>query len=679
MSNLPDFSRYGYQVIRELGHNHIGGRVTYLARTISEENKQGRQGKQGEIITWACGDSTQADFLDRREVGEVKEVAVVIKQFQFAQFGTSWAEYDAYEQEISMLRQLNHPGIPRYLNSFQTPDGFCMVQEYKNAQSLSKPRHFSPQEIKQIAIAVLEILVYLQSQNPPVIHRDIKPENLLLDEGDYPNSLNVYLVDFGFARVGDGEVAVSSVVKGTLGFMPPEQLFNRQLTQASDVYGLGVTLICLLTGTKSIDIGNLIDANYRLHFQHLVPPFQRGWLNWLSKMVEPRPQERYSSAASALAVLKPLDVNRLPKVRLSRDSLKLSASEFGEKVSQSITVSNPIPETLLAGSWTVAPHPNDPPHTPDGHAWISFQSRRFEGNQVECKVFVDTSRLLASQTYNRQILLRTNTTPDTCAIAIQVQTATLPENQQLNYEFPTLCFVFWFFSWLLCSIGNPNSPLNFFLVPGLVTGLVVIDMVVTNVDANVKGVLSGTTIGVLVGVTFGALVAPTVTLIGAATGAVVGASIWVVITDKLSRLSASWLVAIITLVGIVGSSHKFFMFVAVPIFSGLFTTVWTVGIMLPVVRSVVEHQTARGFSKKDATLAALLCAGLGISLGTVMPVSAIVMSQINGLEPLKIAAVVGILFIAITGTSIPLVNLIFLKRARLIAKYRRSIAHLVKP
>lgn len=116
------------------------------------------------------------------------------------------------------------------------------------------PRSFSPDEIKQIALSVLEILVYLQNRIPPIIHRDIKPENILV--GD---QINVTLVDFGFARIGEGEVAISSMVKGTLGFMPPEQLFNRQLTAASDLYGLGATLICLLTGTKSTAIGNLIN------------------------------------------------------------------------------------------------------------------------------------------------------------------------------------------------------------------------------------------------------------------------------------------------------------------------------------------------------------------------------------------------------------------------------------
>ena len=89
---------------------------------------------------------------------------VVIKQFQFAQLGASWEEYEAYEQEIKVLQNLDFPGIPRYLDSFQTDSGFCMVQEYKNAES-AVARTFSPPDIKQIAIATLEILVDLQLRN----------------------------------------------------------------------------------------------------------------------------------------------------------------------------------------------------------------------------------------------------------------------------------------------------------------------------------------------------------------------------------------------------------------------------------------------------------------------------------------------------------------------------------
>ena len=273
MNAFPDFSNYGYQITRELGHNRAGGRVTYLATEINTQR------------------------------------AVAIKQFQFAKTGANWSEYQAYEKEIQILRELDHPSIPRYLDSFQTASGFCMVQEYKNANSLATLRKLTPQQIKQIAISVLEIIKYLQNRVPPVIHRDLKPENILVDD-----RLNVSMVDFGFARIGGGEVAASSVVKGTLGFMPPEQMFNRQLTVASDLYSLGATLICLLIRISSMEIGSLMDETGRINFKrqiNLKNPLQQltpEFLDWLQKMVEPNFKHRYPSADAALNALIPLDV-----------------------------------------------------------------------------------------------------------------------------------------------------------------------------------------------------------------------------------------------------------------------------------------------------------------------------------------------------------------------------------
>ena len=171
----------------------------------------------------------------------------------------------------------------------------------------------------------MEVLVELQSACPPVIHRDIKPENILVERSQ---PLKVYLVDFGFARMGGGDVAVSSVVKGTLGFMPPEQLFNRQLTAASDLYSLGATLICLLTGTKSTQIGNLIDDTYRINFKPLVPKLNPKFIDWLEKMTAPNLKNRYPNAATALAALKPIDVFALlSKKAISTDVRKLKKTE----------------------------------------------------------------------------------------------------------------------------------------------------------------------------------------------------------------------------------------------------------------------------------------------------------------------------------------------------------------
>ncbi|MBW4576283.1 MAG: pentapeptide repeat-containing protein [Aphanothece sp. CMT-3BRIN-NPC111] len=289
-SHFPDFSEQGYQIERELGHNKSGGRVTYRATSA------------------------------------LTQQPVAIKQFQFAKFGTSWSDYLDHEREIELLQQLDSPSIPQYLDSFETKEGFCLVQEYKQAPNLAEQSFFTPQEIKQIAVAILEVLVYLQQQVPPVIHRDIKPENILVDRQEF----KVYLVDFGLARIGGEEMGVSSVVKGTLGFMPPEQMFNRPISKASDLYSLGATLICLLTQTRSSEIGNLIDEAYRINFKRLVPHLSPQFIEWLEKMVAPSLKNRYPDATTALNALLPIDVvgcATTPVRRISAENLRAIATQ----------------------------------------------------------------------------------------------------------------------------------------------------------------------------------------------------------------------------------------------------------------------------------------------------------------------------------------------------------------
>ena len=264
-----------YKVVRELGHNREGGRITYLATDTSLDPPQD----------------------------------VVIKEFRFAASGADWSGFKAYQREIEMLRELKHDRIPYYLDSFETKAGFCLVQEYKNAPSLAEQRSFTPEEIKQIAVSVLEILVYLQQRTPAVIHRDIKPENILVDKGGQRGTApTAYLVDFGFARIRGGELALSSVAAGTPGFMPPEEQFGRTLTEASDLYSLGATLICLLTGTRSVDVGKLIDDNYRFDFKGKLPQLSPDFISWLEKMVAPNVKQRFNNAAAALEALKPIRV-----------------------------------------------------------------------------------------------------------------------------------------------------------------------------------------------------------------------------------------------------------------------------------------------------------------------------------------------------------------------------------
>ncbi|WP_439345061.1 hypothetical protein [Vacuolonema iberomarrocanum] len=80
---------------------------------------------------------SRSNYLAKRLTDQLP---VVIKHFQFATSDNGWSDYDAHHREIEVLQGLEHPGIPKYLESFQTAKGFCMVQEYKDAVPYRKAR-----------------------------------------------------------------------------------------------------------------------------------------------------------------------------------------------------------------------------------------------------------------------------------------------------------------------------------------------------------------------------------------------------------------------------------------------------------------------------------------------------------------------------------------------------------
>jgi serine/threonine protein kinase len=315
MNHFPDFSSQNYQVIRELGRNREGGRISFLAEGLA----------------------------DRQQV--------VIKQFRFVQENASWEGFKVYEREISILQALNHPRIPRYLDSFENADGFCMVQEYKNAPTLATQKSFQPEAIQSIAISVLEILADLQQRIPPIFHRDIKPENILVDKNN-----QAYLIDFGLARVHSQEVALSSVMAGTPGFTPPEELFNRPLTTASDLYSLGATLIALITNTSAVEISRLIDENYQFKFSHLVKGINPDFVKWLQKMVAPNGKDRFTNAAVALQELKTISITGKAKLQPQNHPQKYLAAagafvlSIGAVVFYNFTSATYTPTTIQASS-----------------------------------------------------------------------------------------------------------------------------------------------------------------------------------------------------------------------------------------------------------------------------------------------------------------------------------------
>ncbi|MDF5711515.1 MAG: serine/threonine-protein kinase [Nostoc sp. S4] len=230
---------------------------------------------------------------------------VVIKLLSFGS-DFEWDDLKLFEREAKILKNLAHPCIPCYLDYFEvnslTTKGFALVQTYIPAQTLEQylqtGRTFTEAEIKHIAKALLEILIYLHGLHPPVIHRDIKPSNILLGERSGNSVGEVYLIDFGSVQTILATETGTRTVVGTYGYMPQEQ-FGGRTVPASDLYSLGATLIYLVTGIHPAD---LPQKDFRIQFEvaaNLSPSFS----NWLKWMIEPSLEKRLSSAAVAISTM----------------------------------------------------------------------------------------------------------------------------------------------------------------------------------------------------------------------------------------------------------------------------------------------------------------------------------------------------------------------------------------
>jgi serine/threonine protein kinase len=255
-----------YQIQSQLGNNGI--RQTWLAKDLQASNAE--------------------------------KSLVVVKLLAFG--GTvQWDDLKLFEREAQILKQLNHPRIPRYFDYFCIDDRtlwFGLVQEYIPGESLKERlavgKRFTQKQVKKIAAEILNILMYLHEMNPGVLHRDIKPSNLILGEDN-----RIYLVDFGAVQDKAAKEGVTFTVVGTYGYAPMEQ-FGGRAVPASDLYALGATLIHLLTG---IPPAELPQQDLRLQFAERVN-LSPSFLKWLQKLIEPAPEQRFTSARQALDVLK---------------------------------------------------------------------------------------------------------------------------------------------------------------------------------------------------------------------------------------------------------------------------------------------------------------------------------------------------------------------------------------
>jgi tRNA A-37 threonylcarbamoyl transferase component Bud32 len=190
----------------------------------------------------ACGGSA-AIYSARNSDGEqiiVKE-AVIPKNAPDALRAKA---IELFTREALLLTKLDHPHIAKVFDHFVENEHHYEVLEFIDGLDLRrfvKERGPQPEDfVLNWAEQICEILVYLHSQDPPIIHRDLTPDNLVLRVDG-----QLILIDFGAANAFVGTATGTMV--GKQSYMPMEQLRGKSVPQ-SDIYSLGGTIYFLLTG-----------------------------------------------------------------------------------------------------------------------------------------------------------------------------------------------------------------------------------------------------------------------------------------------------------------------------------------------------------------------------------------------------------------------------------------------
>jgi serine/threonine protein kinase len=159
-----------------------------------------------------------------------------------------------FEGEI--LKRLEHRALPHVYRVFERDKlkRVYLLMDYikgRNLETLRKeqPGERFPLPLVLILLApIVDALIYLHSQDPPIVHRDIKPANIIIPVG----AEEAVLVDFGSAKEYVANAGTTTISHLTPGYAALEQ-YGSGTTTRTDIYGLGATLYVLLTGIVPLD------------------------------------------------------------------------------------------------------------------------------------------------------------------------------------------------------------------------------------------------------------------------------------------------------------------------------------------------------------------------------------------------------------------------------------------
>ena len=173
--------------------------------------------------------------------------------------GISDKEKELIVNEISLLKEMNHPNIVKQYETINDERNFKLyiIMEFCDGGDLDKlilknkfhKKLVDEKLIWDILIQILRALNYIHNEKK-ILHRDIKPSNIFLDK-DY----NIKLGDFGLSKKFINEY--SNTIIGTPLYMSPELLERKPYNIKTDIWALGCSLYELATFSTPYEAPNM--------------------------------------------------------------------------------------------------------------------------------------------------------------------------------------------------------------------------------------------------------------------------------------------------------------------------------------------------------------------------------------------------------------------------------------
>ena len=213
-----------------------------------------------------------------------------------------------FRKEAKILKKLgcDHSQIPRLHAFFEEQEQFYLVQELIEGHTLTQElsKQWSESEVVELLRDVCSVLGFVHQNK--CIHRDIKPSNLMRRYKDG----KIVLIDFGAVKEAISQSTVidtKTIVIGTPGYMPPEQLEGMP-QKSSDIYALGITAIELMSGLTAKEVNSQLKATPetqpRLNFlQENLQQVNPQLLAVLEKMTRSNICDRYQNVEDILGDL----------------------------------------------------------------------------------------------------------------------------------------------------------------------------------------------------------------------------------------------------------------------------------------------------------------------------------------------------------------------------------------